>query len=100
MIRMGQLAVGIKKKRRKWREHNQKAPEDIPFFHEKMHTLPNWKCSKLLQRKQTITTIQNLYKMEIATPKSERGTKKHDNSPRAKAMQLRNRLSNQIGQKD
>ena len=49
------------------------------------------------RRSQPSKIIAN---MEITTSKSERGKKKRDDSPRAKAMQLCNRISNRIGQKN
>ena len=36
--------------------------------------IPNWKCSKKLQRKKTITTIQIHYNVEITKSKTERET--------------------------
>ena len=54
-----------RKERRKWRENtNQRAPEDFP----------DWKSSKKLQRKKTITTIQIHYNVEITKSKTERET--------------------------
>ena len=54
-----------RKEGRKWRENtNQKAPEDFPDL----------KCSKKLQRKKTITTIQIHYNVEITKSTTERET--------------------------
>jgi hypothetical protein len=59
-----------RKERRKWRENtNQRAPEDFP----------DWKCSKKLQRKKTITTIQIHYNVEITKSKTERETTEMSN---------------------
>ena len=52
----GVSSLSNRKEGRKWRENtNQKAPEDFP----------DWKCSKKLQRKKPITTIQIHYIAEI-----------------------------------
>ena len=57
----------IEKKRRKKIEREHK-PEST------LMDIPNWKCSKKLQRKKTITTIQIHYNVEITKSKTERET--------------------------
>jgi hypothetical protein len=54
----------IEKKEENGANTNQKAPEDFPV----------WKCSKKMQRKKTITTIQIHYYVEITKSKTERET--------------------------
>ena len=56
----GVSSLSNRKEGRKWRENtNQKAPKDFP----------DWKCSKKLQRRKTITTIQIHYNVEITVMK-------------------------------
>ena len=73
------MGVSSRCRKEKKEENGEKTqtrrhPRIFPLSARKRTHYPDWKCSKKLQRKKTITTIQIHYNVEITKSKTERET--------------------------